>query len=205
MPSTPILIVGAGPTGLVLALSLARRGTQFRIISAASGPGEHSRAIVVQARILEFYQQFGFADEIVNEGVRVNRARLREQDDNGSHDVASASFADLGDGLSPFPFPLCYAQDDHERFLVKKLANLGVVVEWNTQLLSFTDSGSEVHAALQRADGSVEEATASYICGCDGAHSVVRTTLGLNFPGGTYDQLFYVADVQREIKAVDEL
>ncbi|MEP6764513.1 MAG: FAD-dependent monooxygenase, partial [Gemmatimonadaceae bacterium] len=57
----------------------------------------------------------------------------------------------------------------------------------------------------QRADGTEETTAVSYICGCDGAHSAVRSTLGLRFPGGTYDQLFYVADVEREIKAVDEL
>ena len=62
MASTPVLIVGAGPTGLVLALNLARRGVPFRIVSAANGPGEHSRAMVIQARTLEFYRQFGFAD-----------------------------------------------------------------------------------------------------------------------------------------------
>jgi len=69
MEKTRVLIVGAGPTGLVLALSLARRGVRYRIISDAEGPGEHSRAMAVQARTLEFYDQFGFADEVVRQGI----------------------------------------------------------------------------------------------------------------------------------------
>ena len=69
--TVPVLIIGAGPTGLNLALSLARRGVPFRLIDEKEGPGEHSRAMVVQARTLEFYRQYGFADEVVEAGVKV--------------------------------------------------------------------------------------------------------------------------------------
>ncbi|MDQ6612577.1 MAG: FAD-dependent monooxygenase [Gemmatimonadota bacterium] len=195
--NTPVLIVGAGPTGLVLALSLARQGIAFRIVSAANGPGEHSRAMVVQARTLEFYDQFGFADEVVSAGIKIETANLREQDKNGSHEVDTLTFADLGAGLSAYPFPLSYPQDDHEKFLVQKLQQLGVQVEWNKRLGKFVDGGHTVTATLEHG-GQHEIVTAAYICGCDGARSVVRTTLALDFPGGTYEQLFYVADVQRE-------
>src|SRR5262249_48527255 len=77
MVNTRVLIVGAGPTGLTLALSLGRRGVPFRLISEADGPGEHSRAMVVQARTLEFYDQFGFADEVVRQGIPAGMAHLR--------------------------------------------------------------------------------------------------------------------------------
>src|SRR5258706_13332329 len=113
--SPPILIVGAGPTGLNRALSVARRGVRLRIISEANGPGDESRAMVVQARTLEFYDQFGFADEVIAQGVVANLAHVREGGDNESaHEVTSISFRDLGDGISPFPFALAYPQDDHE-------------------------------------------------------------------------------------------
>src|SRR4051794_20713852 len=100
MPESPILIVGAGPTGLNLALALARRNVPHRIISEANGPGEHSRAMVVQARTLEFYGQFGFADEVIAQGVVADSVHIREGGDNESaHEVTSISFRDLGDGI----------------------------------------------------------------------------------------------------------
>src|SRR5690348_7298072 len=122
MTKAHVLIVGAGPTGLTLALSLARRGVPFRLISEDEGPGEHSRAMAVQARTLEFYDQFGFADEMVLQVFKAGAAHLREQGADGrSREVVSVSFQDLGEGLSPYPFALAYPQDDHERFLVSKL------------------------------------------------------------------------------------
>jgi len=193
----PVLIAGAGPTGLVLAISLARRGIPFRLIDDDAGPGEHSRAMVVQARTLEFYQQFGFAREMIAEGVRMERAHLRYGDDtDAGRELASLSFKEVGQGLSPFPFVLAYPQDDHERFLVAKLTEAGARVEWSTKLTSFTRSDAGVVATVTRADGSTEQIEADYLCGCDGAHSVVRQTLGIGFPGGTYSQLHYVADVR---------
>lgn len=77
----PVLIVGARPTGLNLALSLVRRGVRFRIISEANGPGEHSRAMVVPARTLEFYGQFGFADDVIAQAVIAESAHIREGGD----------------------------------------------------------------------------------------------------------------------------
>ena len=195
MANTSVLIVGAGPTGLTLALSLARRGVPFRLISEAKGPGEHSRAMVVQARTLEFYDQFGFADDLVRQGIRAGNVHLREGGDNSrSREVLAVSFKDLGAGLSPYPFPLAYPQDEHERFLVSKLNEAGGSVEWQSRLTGFTQDSARVCATILR-NGRAEETEAEYICGCDGAHSCVRETLGVGFPGGTYEQLFYVADV----------
>jgi 2-polyprenyl-6-methoxyphenol hydroxylase-like FAD-dependent oxidoreductase len=196
MAHARVLIVGAGPTGLVLAMSLARRGIPFRLISEAEGPGEHSRAMVVQARTLEFYDQLGFADEIVRQGIPADNAHLREGGENGpGREVVSVSFRDLGEGLSPYPFPLAYPQDDHERLLIDKLNEAGSPVEWRSRLTGFTQDAHRVRATVS-CDGRTGESEVEYICGCDGAHSCVRETLGIGFPGGTYDQLFYVADVK---------
>src|SRR4051812_33950771 len=134
MADAPILVVGAGPTGLVLALSLARRGVPVRIIDRNAGPGEASRAMVVHARNLEFYRQLGFADEVVAGGIEIEHFHLRE----GGEEVASFTFGDIGEGISPYPFLLCYPQDDHERLLGEKLREAGVEVEWNTALKAFT-------------------------------------------------------------------
>jgi 2-polyprenyl-6-methoxyphenol hydroxylase-like FAD-dependent oxidoreductase len=206
MNATPVLIAGAGPTGLVLALSLARRGVSFRIIDEADGPGEHSRAMVVQARTLEFYQQFGFADELIAEGIVVPQLRMRVTDrGQRPREVLSLKFRDIGAGISPFPFALTYPQDDHEKFLGKKLDELGVRVEWNTRLAAMSPFDSAqgdnrgdnaaVTATIEGPGGN-EEIAAQYLCGCDGAHSVVRTALGVGFAGTTYDQHFFVCDAK---------
>jgi 2-polyprenyl-6-methoxyphenol hydroxylase-like FAD-dependent oxidoreductase len=194
---TSVLIVGAGPTGLVLALWLARCGVPFRLIDEESGPGGESRAMVVQARTLEFYQQLGIADEVVAQGVPIERGHLREGSERGGgSEILELRFADFGAGISPFPFVLAYPQDDHERLLVEKLKAEDREVEWNTKLRGFSQDGALVRAIVVSGDGTTEEVEADYVCGCDGAHSQVRESMGVGFPGGTYEQVFYVADVK---------
>jgi 2-polyprenyl-6-methoxyphenol hydroxylase-like FAD-dependent oxidoreductase len=197
---TPLLIVGAGPTGLVMALWLAKsRGpgneekVGFRIVEKRGGPGEASRAMVVQARTLELYRQLGIAEEVIAQGIKADRLALRE----GDREIFSIAFGDFGKGISPYPFALSYPQDDHERFLVEALHKLGVEVEWNTELTEFQQHAGGVSVTLRKGD-QTENWEAAYVCGCDGAHSTVRGGLGLGFPGGTYEQLFFVADVQGE-------
>lgn len=197
MTKIPVLIVGAGPSGLNLSLALAHRKVAQRLISDANGPGEYSRAMVVQARTLEFYGQFGFATEVINQGVIAERAHVREgAESGGGREVLSISFKEMGAGLSPYPFALAYPQDDHERFLIDKLKEVGTKVEWGAKLTSFQQDENGVRAFLAHNNGRREEVEAAYICGCDGARSCVRETLKLDFPGGTYQQLFYVADVK---------
>ena len=188
---TPVFIVGAGPTGLVLALVLTKLGVRVRLIDQTPGPARYSRALGVHARTLEFYRQLGFADAVMEGGVVakgvslwVKRAR-----------VARLPLANAGDGLTPFPFVLSFAQNDHERLLIEQLERLGVTVQRETRLAHFEMTDGGVRATLARADGAEEVCDALYIAGCDGAHSVVREGLRLGFPGGTYTKLFYVADV----------
>jgi 2-polyprenyl-6-methoxyphenol hydroxylase-like FAD-dependent oxidoreductase len=89
-----------------------------------------------------------------------------------------------------------YGQDEHERLLASELGRLGVTVERRTELLGFEASEREVRARLKRPDGSEERAEAAYLAGCDGAHSAARNSLGIDFAGGTYSGVFYVADVR---------
>jgi 2-polyprenyl-6-methoxyphenol hydroxylase-like FAD-dependent oxidoreductase len=191
-----VLIVGAGPTGLVLALWLARSGVPFRIIEKNDGPGQASRAMAVQARTLEFYRQLGIADRVITGGILIDGGHLRR----GSRVIADFPFNDIGSDISPYPFILSFPQDDHERLLVDCLKEAGIQVEWSTQLVHFKDEGQSVRATLRKGQAD-ENAEFAYLCGCDGAHSAVRQGLGLNFPGGTYEQLFYVADVQANGRA----
>jgi 2-polyprenyl-6-methoxyphenol hydroxylase-like FAD-dependent oxidoreductase len=194
-----VLIVGAGPTGLVLALWLTKLGIPVRIIDAAAQPGTTSRALAVQARTLELYRQVGLADTVVARGHRVQSVSLWVT----GRKRARAVFGDLGAGLSPYPFALIYPQDEHERLLIECLARLGVEVERRTELMSFEEAAGRVLARLKRPDGSSESCEAVYIAGCDGAHSTVRNTLAIGFGGGTYDHLFYVADVEAGGEVVD--
>jgi 2-polyprenyl-6-methoxyphenol hydroxylase-like FAD-dependent oxidoreductase len=186
-----VLVVGAGPTGLVLALGLARRGVVVRIIDQASGPGQSSRAMVVHARTLEFYRQLGFARQVQDLGIPLHALHLR---DHGA-DTTRINLGDIGAGLSPYPFVLSFPQDEHERLLVGQLRAAGVEVEWNTALENFEQDEWGVRATLLQSDGQRSNTSVAYLCGCDGAHSRTRHALGIDFPGGTYDHLYYVADV----------
>jgi 2-polyprenyl-6-methoxyphenol hydroxylase-like FAD-dependent oxidoreductase len=192
MSDPQVLIVGAGPTGLVLALWLAKSGVPFRLVDKNSGPGQASRAMAVQARTLEFYRQLGVADAAVAAGFQLDRLHLR----NRSRELATVPLGDAGRGLSPFPFALSLPQDDHERLLTGLLREAGHAVEWDTELTGLTQDGG-VRATLRAPSGEQTWAGA-YLCGCDGAHSTVRHALGVGFPGGTYDQLFYVADARAD-------
>jgi 2-polyprenyl-6-methoxyphenol hydroxylase-like FAD-dependent oxidoreductase len=189
---TDVLIIGGGPTGLVLALWLTRLGVRVRIVDKTAEPGTTSRALGVQARTLEFYRQIGLADAVVERGRKVIAANLWV----AGKKAARAVLGEMGAGLSPFPYALIFPQDEHERLLIDRLAGDGVQVERRTELLGFEDPGGRVIARLQRPDGALETCEAAYIAGCDGAHSTVRDALAIGFPGGVYAHLFYVADVQ---------
>jgi 2-polyprenyl-6-methoxyphenol hydroxylase-like FAD-dependent oxidoreductase len=194
-----VLVVGAGPTGLVLALWLARQGVRVRIVDQVAEPGTTSRAIGVQARTLELYRQLDLADAVVERGRKVAAVHLW----SGGRQAARLPLAEMGRGVSPFPYLLIYPQDEHERLLIARLAALGVQVERPTKLVSFEDRGDGVRARLCDAAGNFSNCQASYLAGCDGARSTVRQSLGVDFSGGTYGHLFYVADVEASGPVVD--
>ncbi len=199
MPDRSVLITGAGPTGLVLALWLTRLGVKVRIIDKTAEPGTTSRAVAVQARTLELYRQVGLSAAVVDAGVKVAGVNFWVR---GAR-AARIPLGRIGEGFSPFPFALTYPQDAHERLLIDRLEALGVSVERRTELLGFDQHADRVRAVLRRPDGSEETCEAAYLAGCDGARSTVREALGTGFPGGTYSGLFYVADVDAAGSAAD--
>ncbi|HEY7056381.1 MAG TPA: FAD-dependent monooxygenase [Vicinamibacterales bacterium] len=190
--TTDVLIVGAGPTGLVLALWLTRLGVRVRILDKTVQPGTTSRALVIHARTLELYSQVGLAPEVVEQGRKMLVANMWV----AGQQAARAVLGDIGAGLSPFPYALILAQDEHERLLIDHLSKAGIRVERQTELVDFAEEAGRVVVRLRRPDSTVETCAASYLAGCDGAHSTVRDGLGIGFPGGTYSHLFYVADVE---------
>jgi 2-polyprenyl-6-methoxyphenol hydroxylase-like FAD-dependent oxidoreductase len=187
-----VLINGAGPTGLVLALWLTKLGVGVHIIDKTSAPGTTSRALAVQARTLELYRQLDLADAVIANGHQVPAVNLWVKGER----KAQVAFETIGLNLTPFPFLHIFPQDQHERLLVERLQQLGVSVQRQTELARFTQHGDHVVAYLRGPDGSEQAWEARYLAGCDGAHSIVRETLGTGFPGGTYKQVFYVADVE---------
>jgi len=199
MSDKPVLIAGAGPTGLVLALWLTKLGVKVRIIDRTSEPGTTSRALAVQARTLEFYHQIGIDDVVISGGVKIQHLNLWVK----GRRAARVPLQRAGQGLTPYDFALVFPQDAHERVLIEQLGQLGVRVERRTELLRFSQSGTGVTATLRRPDGSEEVCEAAYLAGCDGASSTVRGQLGIGFPGGTYTGLFYVADIEGTGEPVD--
>jgi 2-polyprenyl-6-methoxyphenol hydroxylase-like FAD-dependent oxidoreductase len=162
---TSVLIAGAGPTGLVMALWLKRRGIRFRIFDKSSAPGQTSRALAVQARTLEFYSQLGIADSLVNAGITVPEFIMRRM----GRIVAVAKLGMLGKKLSPFPYLLFCSQDVHEALLCDILKAEGVEIERNSELIAISQDADRVTATVRSHRGE-ETVTTDYLCGCDGAH-----------------------------------
>jgi 2-polyprenyl-6-methoxyphenol hydroxylase-like FAD-dependent oxidoreductase len=198
MMEADILIAGAGPTGLVLALWLTKLGVKVRIVDKTAEPGTTSRALAVQARTLELYRQLDLTDAVIARGHRVPAVNLWVKGDA----VARVAFESVGLDLTPYPFLHIFPQDQHEQLLIDRLQMLGVSVERRTELISFREENDRVTARLRGPDGKFD-CSAAYIAGCDGARSIVRETIGTGFPGGTYRQVFYVADVDASGPAVN--
>jgi 2-polyprenyl-6-methoxyphenol hydroxylase-like FAD-dependent oxidoreductase len=191
MTQTDVLVVGAGPTGLVLALWLTKLGVKVRIVDKTAEAGTTSRALAVQARTLELYRQLDLTEAVIAGGHQVPAVNLWVKGEA----AARVAFGSVGSDLTPYPFLHIFPQDEHERLLIERLQAHGVAVERRTELISFRDENDHVTARLRGPDGSELDCTAAYIAGCDGARSIVRETIGTGFPGGTYRQVFYVADV----------
>lgn len=189
-----VLIVGAGPTGLVIALWLTAQGVSVRIIDRAAAAGTQSRAMAVQARTLELYRQLDLDKAVIADGHPNPRLNLWVRGKRR----ARLSLGDAGAGLTAYPYVLIHPQDRHERVLEQRLAAMGVQVERRCELLGFEQDENGVQAQLRQHDGAQEDVEAAFIVGCDGARSTVRQVLGTGFPGGTYLQTFYVADAEVE-------
>ena len=198
MKECDVLIVGAGPTGLVLALWLSKLGVACRIIDKTDAPGTTSRALAVHARTLELYRQLDLTDAVLQAGHKVPAVNLWVKGERKVH----LDFTTVGENLTRYPFLHIFPQDEHERLLIARLEQFGVTVERKTSLLSYRDEAEGIVARLGTEHGE-EECCARYIAGCDGARSQVRETMGTGFPGGTYAQIFYVADVEMAGPAAD--
>jgi 2-polyprenyl-6-methoxyphenol hydroxylase-like FAD-dependent oxidoreductase len=189
---TDVLVVGAGPTGLMLANQLGRRGVRTRIVDRHAGPSLQTRALGVQARTLEIYSHLGIVERALELGKRATGANIWA---NGRR-AARIPLGDIGRDLSPYPFLLILGQDDNERLLGEALQRWGTAIEWNTELVGLVQEPDRVIARLAQPDGTIREVTAAWVAGCDGARSAVRELSGIAFQGEAYEHVFFVADTQ---------
>jgi len=189
---TDVLIIGAGPTGLMLANQLGRRGVRTTIIDRHSGPALQSRAMAVHARTLEIYSKLGIAERAVELGRPGFGANMWA----GGRLKARIPLNEMGKNLSPFPYVLMLSQDDNEHIMGEHLAEYGLAVQWNTELVALDQQADHVTATIQDPDGSTRKITATYVAGCDGSRSAVRELNGIAFPGAPYEHAFFVADTE---------
>ncbi|KAK6503547.1 hypothetical protein TWF481_008561 [Arthrobotrys musiformis] len=191
----PVLIAGAGPTGLMAALWLARLGTPFRIVDKHAFAADTSRATVVHARTLEFYRMLGLSDRALSEGRIARNLALF----GNLKEIVRREFNNIGNGKSKFPFVLVYPQDLNERMLIEELEKRGVDIEREVEVTGLTQNDEFVTVTLKDKQGMEENFEASYVLGCDGGHSVVRAHTNIKNTPGAYAQRFFVADVEGEV------
>ena len=189
---TDVLIVGAGPTGLMLANQLARRGVRALIIDRHAGPAQQTRALGVQARTLEIYAHLGIVDRALELGKRGTGANVWAD----GRKTARLPLGDAGRSVTPYPYILILGQDDNERIMGERLNRSGLTVQWNTELKALTQHADHARATLANTDGTTREISAAWVAGCDGAHSAVRESNGIAFDGAPYEHVFFVADVE---------
>lgn len=192
--NTDVIIVGAGPTGLSLACQLVKYGIDFVVIEKNEGVTRFSKALGVQARTLEIYEQLGLAEAAVERGAIVSKMMLLE----GGQVRGEMHLSKFGQNLSPFPYMLILEQSKNEELLYEYLRSHQQDVLWETELESFSqdEAGESVTARVKTADGQAQTIHAKYLVGCDGAKSPVRHGLGLSFEGSTFERLFYVVDAR---------
>jgi 2-polyprenyl-6-methoxyphenol hydroxylase-like FAD-dependent oxidoreductase len=183
--TTDVLVVGAGPTGLTLALALTARGIPCTVVDALAEGANTSRAAVVHARTLEVLAPLGAAEPLVALGRQATRFTIRDRD----RILMSIDFAGLP---TPYPYTLMVSQATTEAVLLRRLNDLGVPVHRPVRLTRLDRGGAEVTAVFD--DG--REVNAHWVVGADGMHSVVREQAGIPFTGAAYAESFVLADVK---------
>lgn len=184
---TDVLIVGAGPVGLFLANECARRGLRSRLIETRASQSEHSKALAIFPRTLEIFDMAGVVQPFLEVANRVTSVSVIA----GGRRLAHMHFAPED---TVYPFVAMVPQDVTEKLLVAELKRKGGTVEYETTFVSAEQQADHVDVTANRKGGAIK-IKASFVVGCDGAHSAVRHVLNLPFEGAIYDASFMLADV----------
>jgi 2-polyprenyl-6-methoxyphenol hydroxylase-like FAD-dependent oxidoreductase len=183
----PVIIVGAGPTGLVLAIELARRGVPFHLIDRLEQPLGWDRAIFIKSRSLEVFAGLGLADRFLRRGRPVHGIDLYSE----AEKVANFRFAGLD---TPFPYILSIPENETEDILNEQLVHLGGDVERGVEFLGLEQSESGVRVRVRSQAAGERVLEASWVVGTDGLHSPVREAIDDSFDGRDYRRLWGVVD-----------
>lgn len=198
--STPVLIVGAGPSGLTMALELHRYGIPFRIIDKQIKPVPTSNALAVHPRTMEVWSDMGFISEALVLGTKLRGGHIY----SGRKKLAQIDFSHLD---TDYPFVLGLAQRVTEAMLIKQLKKHNIAVEMDVELTDFYQDDSGLKLTLRHSDGDEEEVQANWLIACDGGHSIIRERLKIPFEGRELEQHFVLADlvIQSDEISQDEL
>lgn len=184
-----VLIVGAGPSGMLLAAALHRHNVRFRIVDQDQGPTTLTRAPVLWQRTQEILAALGIRDEWLPESAEMGEECLHFY---GRY----AGALPMSAPSSPFNKARYAGQDVTERLLDAHLKELGAPVEYGQELVSYADGSDFASVTLRDQDGAEEQATATWVVSAEGNHSVVRHALGLDFEGEKYvGYRIHIADV----------
>jgi 2-polyprenyl-6-methoxyphenol hydroxylase-like FAD-dependent oxidoreductase len=187
-----VLVVGAGPTGLMAATLLKRCGVDVRIVDQRAAPSAESRAFAVSARSLELFASLGLADRLIARGAITSGIEILVSGRRaGALDYDKVTAPD-----APFRFILMAPQSETEAVLIEALDEAGLRVDRELAIKGFAQNADTVRVTGKRADGTPLTLSARYLLGADGAHSLVRTTLDLAFDGAKYPQRFLLGDVE---------
>lgn len=206
LETEPVLIVGAGPTGMTAAIELSRFGIPVRLVEKTAEPATTSRAVGVQARTLELFEQRGMVDKMLAVG---NKAPGTSIHGSGKR-IFRLEYSHVD---SSYGFTLFISQAETERVLREQLAAQNVPIERSVEMIAFAQAESHrssglpgtVSATLRHGDGSLEEVEASYMISAEGAHSKARKTLGLDFHGKALQEDYALGDfyVEGELPQTD--
>ncbi|WP_165225511.1 FAD-dependent monooxygenase [Aquisphaera insulae] len=185
-----VLVVGAGPTGLMAATLLKRQGVDVRIVEKRAEPSRESRAFAIQARSLELFLSIGLADRVLRDGFISHTVDLY----SGGKHVGGMDFDRAGSPDTPFQFIYLLPQSETEAILIEDLARQGIEVERGLEIHGLEQDDDGVVVRGSKAGGGETTIRARYAIGADGAHSIVRKSLGLSFEGAPYPQTFLLAD-----------
>ena len=192
MLTTDVLIVGAGPTGLTMASLLSRFGIPFLHIERNAEPSIHSKALVIQARTLELLEQLALTERFLEDGEHALALNMVVRGNKRAH----IPLSEVGEGLTRHPYLFILEQFKTEKLFLSYLEEKKQSPRWQEELLSFRQDEESITAQIKTAEGKEETIRAKYLIAADGARSTVRNQLQLAFKGGTYENRFYVADVE---------
>src|SRR5271163_107367 len=189
--STDVLIVGAGPAGMTLAISLKQLGVDCVVIDQLPSPPDDTRAAFVQPRTLEYLRHLHVSDPMIDDGLKGRGFAMADRE----HDLIRVPYDTVD---SPYPFLLIIGQWQTQRHLDRRFAELGGSVLRGVRLLNLVPEFPGSAATVVDSNGLLRVINARFVAGCDGVYSRVRTQLGIGFPGTSPAQMFAVSDVRLE-------